>query len=47
MGICDSIEDKNENYLNFVQNYRINQVELKNSELKDIDKNIIEVSPSI
>lgn len=36
MGICDS-EPK----------YRINEVLIKNSNLKPIDKNIIKVSPSV
>jgi len=42
MGICES--KKNEPN---TKNYRINEVEIKNSQLKPIDKNIIKVSPSI
>ena len=36
MGVCDA-----------GQNYRINEVEIKKSDLKTIDKNIIKVSPSV
>ena len=36
MGICDS-----------EPNYRINEVQIKQSELKPLDKNIIKVSPSV
>ena len=42
MGICES--KKNEPN---TKNYRINEVEIKDSQLKPIDKNIIKVSPSI
>ena len=42
MGICES--KKNEPN---TKNYRINEVEIKDSQLKQIDKNIIKVSPSI
>ena len=42
MGNCES--KKNEPN---TKNYRINEVEVKNSQLKPIDKNIIKVSPSI
>ena len=47
MGICDPILNKNQNNSNSKQNYRINEVQLKHSELKPIDINIIKVSPSV
>ena len=47
MGICDPIQNKNINKSISEPNYRINEVELRYSELKPIDRNIMKVSLSI
>jgi len=42
MGVCGTERKKNNK-----MNKRINEVEIKDSELKPLDKNIIKVSPSV